>query len=72
VLAFCCTKSQAERLRERPVWRDTADNRILRLAKAVQKAEPKNQTILVSKDINLRIKRTRWVCTRRTTKTTGC
>lgn len=35
---------------------DTADNRILRLAKAVQKAEPKNQTILVSKDINLRIK----------------
>ena len=32
------------------------DNRILSLAAAIQKAQPKNPTILVSKDINLRIK----------------
>ena len=35
---------------------DTVDNRILSLAAAIQKAQPKNPTILVSKDINLRIK----------------
>jgi PhoH-like ATPase len=35
---------------------NTVDNRILSLAASVQKAQPKNQTILVSKDINLRIK----------------
>jgi PhoH-like ATPase len=35
---------------------DSVDNRILFLAAGVQKAEPKNSTILVSKDINLRIK----------------
>jgi PhoH-like ATPase len=35
---------------------NTVDNRILALAAATQKAQPKNQTILVSKDINLRIK----------------
>jgi PhoH-like ATPase len=35
---------------------DSADNRILSLATHIQKAQPKNQTILVSKDINLRIK----------------
>ena len=35
---------------------NTVDNRILSLAQAVQKAQPKNRTILVSKDINLRIK----------------
>ena len=35
---------------------NTVDNRILSLAQAVQKAQPKNHTILVSKDINLRIK----------------
>jgi PhoH-like ATPase len=34
----------------------TVDNRILALAASVQKAQPKNATILVSKDINLRIK----------------
>ncbi len=34
----------------------TVDNRILAMASAVQKAQPKNATILVSKDINLRIK----------------
>jgi PhoH-like ATPase len=34
----------------------TVDNRILALAASVQKAQPKNPTILVSKDINLRIK----------------
>ncbi len=34
----------------------TVDNKILAVAKAIQKAEPKNKTILVSKDINLRIK----------------
>ena len=35
---------------------NTVDNRILSLAQSIQKAQPKNQTILVSKDINLRIK----------------
>jgi PhoH-like ATPase len=35
---------------------DSVDNRILMLASGVQKAQPKNPTILVSKDINLRIK----------------
>jgi PhoH-like ATPase len=34
----------------------TVDNRILSLASGVQKAQPRNATILVSKDINLRIK----------------
>src|SRR2546429_880572 len=35
---------------------DSVDNRILSLAFDVQKKQPKNQTVLVSKDINLRIK----------------
>ena len=35
---------------------DSVDNRILEMAVGVKKAEPKSQTILVSKDINLRIK----------------
>jgi PhoH-like ATPase len=35
---------------------DSVDNRILSLAAGIQKAQPKNPTILVSKDINLRIK----------------
>ena len=35
---------------------DSVDNRILSLAFNVKKAQPKNQTVLVSKDINLRIK----------------
>jgi len=35
---------------------DTVDNRILSLALAIKKQTPKEQTILVSKDINLRIK----------------
>jgi PhoH-like ATPase len=35
---------------------NTVDNRILSLAAGIQKAQPKNSTILVSKDINLRIK----------------
>src|SRR5262245_37329034 len=35
---------------------DSVDNRILSLAFAIQKNQPKNQAILVSKDINLRIK----------------
>jgi len=34
----------------------SVDNQILTLAKEIQKAQPKNPTILVSKDINLRIK----------------
>lgn len=34
----------------------SVDNRILSLAQAIQKAQPRNATILVSKDINLRIK----------------
>jgi PhoH-like ATPase len=36
--------------------KDSVDNRILALAASVQKAQPKNATILISKDINLRIK----------------
>ena len=36
--------------------KDSVDNRILALAAGIQKAQPKNATILVSKDINLRIK----------------
>jgi PhoH-like ATPase len=35
---------------------DNVDNRILSMASHVQKAQPKSQTVLVSKDINLRIK----------------
>ncbi len=35
---------------------NTVDNRILSLAAGIQKTQPKNPTILVSKDINLRIK----------------
>ena len=35
---------------------DSVDNRILAMAANIQKAQPKNATILVSKDINLRIK----------------
>jgi PhoH-like ATPase len=35
---------------------DSVDSRIVALALAVQKAEPKNAAILVTKDINLRIK----------------
>ena len=35
---------------------NTVDNRILTLAQGIQKAQPKNVTILVTKDINLRIK----------------
>jgi PhoH-like ATPase len=35
---------------------NSVDNRILSLAANIQKAQPKNPTILVSKDINLRIK----------------
>jgi PhoH-like ATPase len=34
----------------------SVDNRILMLAFHIKKAQPKNQTVLVSKDINLRIK----------------
>lgn len=34
----------------------SVDNKILAVAKHIQKADPKNDTILVSKDINLRIK----------------
>jgi PhoH-like ATPase len=39
-----------------PFGNDSVDNRILTLAFTVQKAQPKSQTILVSKDINLRVK----------------
>lgn len=35
---------------------NTVDNRILSLASRLQKSQPRNSTILVSKDINLRIK----------------
>jgi PhoH-like ATPase len=35
---------------------DSVDNRILLLASGIQKSQPNNPTILVSKDINLRIK----------------
>jgi PhoH-like ATPase len=39
-----------------PFHANTVDNRILSLAASIQKAQPRNPTILVSKDINLRIK----------------
>jgi PhoH-like ATPase len=39
-----------------PNMGDSVDSRIVALALAVQKAEPKNAAILVTKDINLRIK----------------
>ncbi len=35
---------------------DSIDNRILALAFGVQRSQPRNQTVLVTKDINLRIK----------------
>ena len=35
---------------------NSVDNRILSLAFSIKKTQPKNQTVLVSKDINLRIK----------------
>lgn len=35
---------------------DCVDNRILALASGIQRSQPKSQTVLVSKDINLRIK----------------
>ena len=35
---------------------NSVDNRILSLAFGIKKSQPKSQTILVSKDINLRIK----------------
>ena len=35
---------------------DSVDNRILGLAFSIKKSQPRNQTVLVSKDINLRIK----------------
>ncbi len=35
---------------------DSVDNRILSLAFSIKKGQPKSQTVLVSKDINLRIK----------------
>ena len=36
--------------------KDSVDNRILSFASSIQKSQPKNDAILVSKDINLRIK----------------
>ncbi len=39
-----------------PFLGDSVDSRIVALALAIQKAEPKNAVILVTKDINLRIK----------------
>ncbi len=41
---------------ENTLAKDSVDNRILSLASWIQKSQPKNATILVSKDINLRIK----------------
>jgi PhoH-like ATPase len=41
---------------EAVLTKDSVDNRILSYASGIQKAQPKNATILVSKDINLRIK----------------
>jgi PhoH-like ATPase len=41
---------------EAAINNNSVDNRILSYAASIQKAQPKNPTILVSKDINLRIK----------------
>ncbi len=49
-------KNGAEKNGHAALATDSVDNRILLLAAAIQKAQPKNPTILVSKDINLRIK----------------
>ena len=49
-------KNGAEKNGHAVLASDSVDNRILMLASSVQKAQPKNPTILVSKDINLRIK----------------
>ncbi len=49
-------KNGAERNGHAVLASDSVDNRILSLAASVQKSQPKNPTILVSKDINLRIK----------------
>ena len=51
---------------------DSVDNRILSLAIGVKKTQPKAQTVLVSKDINLRIKADARGCWRRTTRMTEC
>ena len=49
-------KNGAEKNGHAVLASDSVDNRILMLASSIQKAQPKNPTILVSKDINLRIK----------------
>ncbi|HTV63579.1 MAG TPA: PhoH family protein [Verrucomicrobiae bacterium] len=49
-------KNGAEKNSHAILASDSVDNRILSLAASVQKSQPKNPTILVSKDINLRIK----------------
>ena len=51
---------------------NSVDNRILSLAASIQKAQPKNPTILVSKDINLRIKADALGLRPRITRTTAC
>src|SRR5947199_144192 len=43
-------------LSSNPIHYLVKNNYILSLASAIQKAQPKSQTVLVSKDINLRIK----------------
>jgi PhoH-like ATPase len=41
---------------EKPVFGNSVDNRIVAVTKSIQEADPKISTILVTKDINLRIK----------------
>jgi len=50
------SKSGTGQERPRGFGADSVDNRILSLAFGIKKSQPKEQTILVSKDINLRIK----------------
>lgn len=49
-----------------------ADNQILGIVMALQHREPQRQVILVSKDINMRIKRGHWDWLPKTTSTTRC
>ncbi len=49
-----------------------ADNQILGVVHHLQQMQPKREVILVSKDINMRIKRAHWVWRPRITLTTRC
>lgn len=47
-----------------------ADNQILGVVRALQERHPQREVVLVSKDINMRLKAARWAWPPRTTTTT--